>query len=134
MTEQELNIGDTGYATFDERSKYGKVTDETEFTMDKMKFVSVLDDVILATPQDEAEDGIVKRGSLFIPQNDKTKDFYRFFKVILKGEKVSESINIGDIVLIAQASLQGMRGIKTNDGKFALLSQSHVLGVVAFPE
>lgn len=134
MLELEQNATDTGFSTFDDRSKYSKVTDETEFTMDRMKFINVLDDVILASPQDETEDGIVKRGSLFIPQNDKTRDFYRFFKVVLKGDKVSDMIKIGDTILIAQASLQGMRGIKTNEGKFALLAQSHVLGVVDFKE
>lgn len=132
ITLDDLNkdIGETGIDFFDNRSKYGNIVDEQEYNLEDYNITKVTGDTILTQFVDETEDGLVKKGSIFIPQNDKTKDFYRFAKVILKGPKVSEVIEVGDIVLIAQASLLGVRGIKTKSGKFQFITEDRIFGVV----
>lgn len=121
---------ETGFATFDERSKYATVREESSYNLEDYNITKVLGDTILAEFVDEAEEGVVKRGSLFIPQNEKTKDFYRFARVLLKGPKVSETIEIGDILIVAQASTVGTIGIKTARGKVLFIREDRIFGVV----
>jgi hypothetical protein len=130
MTEQELNIGDTGYSTFDDRSKYSRIVEEDTYRLEDYKITKVLGDTILSQLVDETEEGLIKRGTLFVPQNEKTKDYFRFAKVILKGPKVSDMVSEGDLVIIAQASLQGVRGIQTSEGRFQFITEDRIFGVV----
>ena len=130
MNIPDLTTGETGFDTFDSRSKYSKIVDETSYNLEDYTVTKVVGDTILVQFIDETEEGLVKRGSLFIPQNEKTKDYYRFAKIILKGPKVSEVLQVDDIVIVAQASLQGIRGIQSKKGKFVFLHEERIFGVV----
>ena len=91
----------------------------------------LMGDVLMAEYVDENEHGEVKRDGIWLKQ-DITHKLWRVAKVLMKGPKCSNNIQIGDLVRFPGD--RGIPMISTGGKKYIYLNEERVFDVVDYPQ
>lgn len=106
--------------------KYGNSNISEDFELTEL-----FGDVIMVAYTDCNGEGYVKRGTLWIDPAT-TYNMWRVGEVLMKGPKVSEQVNIGDLVQFPND--RGIPGIKFKDKTVHYINEDRLFGKVKLKE